>query len=186
MINIEPFINLIKREASRVVKSMVRNDEVGVFDSYDPKTHSVKVTLQPYGHKTGWIPLSNSHVGEGFGVAIGPVKNTQFLIGFRNGDKSVPYIKGMLFSDSQQPPQVESGEIKLQNTNGTNIFIDKDNNLTHTHSTGSSVKLAADGTATVTAQGATLLIKSGKIYCNGTGGKAVKLADDSVSSVLFG
>lgn len=186
MVGIESFLNIIKREALRAVRSIVRNDEIGVFDSYDPNTHSVKVKFQPYGHLSGWIPLSNAHVGAGFGVAIGPVAGTQFIIGFRNGAKSVPYIKGMMFSDNQKAPTVESGEIKLQNQQGTQVFIDKNNNLTHTHSTGSSIQLAADGTATVTAQGATLLVKGGKIYANGTGGQAVKLADGSNSSVLFG
>lgn len=43
----------------------------GLVTSYDPKTHLAKVTFQPEGQESGWLPIETGHIGNGFGIAIG-------------------------------------------------------------------------------------------------------------------
>lgn len=39
--------------------------------SYDPDKHLAKVTFQPEGQESGWLPIETGHIGNGFGIAIG-------------------------------------------------------------------------------------------------------------------
>lgn len=43
----------------------------GLVTSYDPKTYLAKVTFQPEGQESGWLPIETGHIGNGFGIAIG-------------------------------------------------------------------------------------------------------------------
>jgi len=172
-------LNIIKREAERIVKTFHRPDETGVFDSYDKETHSIKLKLQPYDHLTGWIPIGTGLVGDSFGLALGPAKDDQFVIGFRNGDRAVPYVKGRVFSDKQKPPQVESGEISLSNKDKTKVFFDKDNNLTIEHSTGSKTVFDKDGQITHTH-------KSGSQVQHKTDGSVIVNDKDKATLTLKG
>lgn len=39
--------------------------------SYDPDKHLAKVTFQPEGQESGWLPIETGHIGQGYGIAIG-------------------------------------------------------------------------------------------------------------------
>ena len=43
----------------------------GLVTSYDPDKHLAKVTFQPEGQESGWLPIETGHIGNGFGIAIG-------------------------------------------------------------------------------------------------------------------
>ena len=125
----DDLINLIRREAGRLdnARSMPR---YGLISSYDPKRHAVKVKLQPEGIETGWVPMASSHIGNGFGVAVGPNIDDQVVVGFMEGDIDQPFIMGRMFSDKDNPPEAKSGEVVIKHQSGTTITIDKAGALT--------------------------------------------------------
>lgn len=165
----ETLLNIIRREAERIVRRFYRPTEVGVVDSYDPETHSVKLKMQPYEHLTGWIQLPTHHIGNGYGLAIGASPGEQFYVSFRNGDQSTPYITGRVYSDQEQPPKVESKEINLSNFKKTKIFFDKDDNMTFEHSTGTKTVYDKSGDVTHTHKGGNVIRQdaSGVLIKNG-------------------
>jgi uncharacterized protein involved in type VI secretion and phage assembly len=119
------------------------NTQVAVVSAYDPDRHAVKATLQPQGVETGWAPIATSHVGNGFGLAIGPQVGDQIIVGFHEGDIDSPFMMGRLHSDAERPPRAEAGEIVLQS------------------STGFVLKAGKDGTISVTSGGHTITINAG-------------------------
>ena len=109
---------------------------VGVVSEYDPTTHSVKLTIQPQGYETGFIALGSNHIGNGWGIAVGPAVGDQFIVGHINGHSNVPVILGRLFSDQETPPTVQSGELVIKHASGSSIFLDKNGGATLTANQG--------------------------------------------------
>lgn len=91
----------------------------GLVTSYDPKTHLAKVTFQPEGQESGWIPIETGHIGNGFGIAIGLTpgdgKKTgdQVVVRYQEGDFESGKIVQRVHSDDDKPPTVQSGEVVL-------------------------------------------------------------------------
>lgn len=107
--------------------------EHGLVESYDPGTHSVKVTRQPSGKLTGWLPLSTPAIGNGWGVAYGPQIGDQVVIDYLGGDVEAGVVTGFIYSDQDRPPGVPAGELWVM------------------HSSGSLLKFHNDGTVELTA-----------------------------------
>lgn len=147
----EDMANFIRREVYRV-HALHARPRVGLVSGYDPDNHAVKVQLQPEGNETGWIPLETLHIGNGYGVAIGPEIGDQLEITFQGGDPEVPRVTGRIFSDKEKPPKVEAGEVLVKHKSGTQILIDKDGKAT-VKSKGAAV-VFADGAVTVQSQAA--------------------------------
>lgn len=114
-----------------------------VISAYDPNRHAVKATLQPQNVESGWMPIATAHVGNGFGLAIGPQIGDQIIVGFHEGDIDSPFMMGRLHSDQERPPVAQAGEIVLQSASG---FL---------------LKVAADGTVSLTTNGHDLTINAG-------------------------
>lgn len=102
--------------------------------------------------ESGWIPIGTQHIGNGFGLAIGPkagdakkLDGDQFNVEFENGDPSTPIATHRLFSKQDKPPKVESGEMMLKRQDGGHLFFDKDGAITVTHKGGGFVKIDKDG-----------------------------------------
>lgn len=62
--------NFYIRNAERGMISHV-NDVHGYVTSYDEKKHLAKVTYQPSGEESGWLPIEESHIGNGWGILAG-------------------------------------------------------------------------------------------------------------------
>lgn len=122
---LQEMLNLVRLEVYRVMKTYSKN-RVGTVTSYDPKTHMVKVAFQPRGNESGWIPVSAHHMGDGFGVMIGPAVGDQLEIGFQEGDPDTPRVIGRYHSDKDKPPQIKSGEILLKHKSGSTIMFKED------------------------------------------------------------
>lgn len=88
----------------------------GIVTSYDPKTYLAKVTFQPEGQESGWLPIETGHVGDNFGFAIGLTpgdgKKTgdQVIVRYQEGDIESGKVVQRVHSDQDKPPHVESGE----------------------------------------------------------------------------
>ena len=110
----------------------------GLVTSYDPQRYLAKVTLQPEGQETGWLPIETGHIGEGYGLVIGLQpgagavsqggqqqpgnQGDQVIVRFQEGDVESGKIVQRVHSDQDQPPQAQSGEIiiwtKFKNSGG--------------------------------------------------------------------
>jgi phage baseplate assembly protein gpV len=115
----------------------------GIVTSYDPKKYLAKVTFQPEGQESGWLPIETGHIGEGYGVTIGlqPGKGgvndkgeggqsgegednqgDQVIVRFQEGDFEGGKIVQRVHSDQDKPPETQSGEIiiwtKFQKSGG--------------------------------------------------------------------
>lgn len=52
------------------------NERHGLVTSYDPKTHLSKVTFQPEGEESSWLPIEEGHSGNGWGILVGLTPGT--------------------------------------------------------------------------------------------------------------
>ena len=129
MIEIEHLLNIVRREAHRVVAQWAR-PRVGLVSAYDPEKHAVRVRLQPEDVETGWIPITEGHIGNGYGIAIGPNIGDQLEVQFQGSDPETARILGRLYSNEDRPPRVEAGEVLIRHQSGSRIFIDKNGVIT--------------------------------------------------------
>jgi phage baseplate assembly protein V len=126
---IDKLLNLVRREAHRVVNQWSR-PRVGLVSAYDPDRHAVRVRLQPEDVESGWIPVTEQHVGNGFGIVMGPNIGDQFEVQFQGSDGETGRILGRLYSNEDRPPRVEAGEVMIRHQSGTRIFLDKNGVIT--------------------------------------------------------
>lgn len=123
----------------------------GVVTAYDKKTYTAKVMFQPEGQESGWLPIETGHMGQGFGIAIGLTagdgKSTgdQVIVRYQEGDFESGKIVQRVHSDSDHPPQVESGEMVFWHEKGGQIFFKKDGSLTIKDAKGSQVFFDGQG-----------------------------------------
>lgn len=120
------------RELGNYVKQLAQSNQialmrVGTVASYDPTNYCVKVTLQPEGVTTGWLPLVSAWVGNGWGMFSPPSIGDQIEVQFHDGDFDAGVACQRFFTDVNRPLTVPSGEFWL------------------VHKSGSFVKLLSDG-----------------------------------------
>lgn len=141
-----------RRQAGRYV------ERHGLVTSYDPEKYLAKVTFQPDGQESGWLPIETGHVGNGFGIAIGLTPGSgssggqgsgqggqgsggqsggqqqdqgdQVIVRYQEGDIESGKIVQRVHSDQDKPPKVQSGEMVFWHKNGAKIFFSKDGSLT--------------------------------------------------------
>lgn len=99
-----------------------------IVTSVDPARPAVRVSLQPEGVITGWLPILSPWVGAGWGLSCPPTPGDQVFVLSQEGDADNGVVIGRAWSDSATTPAAPSGELWL------------------THKTGSFVKLQNDGT----------------------------------------
>jgi phage baseplate assembly protein V len=124
----------------------------GIVISANPATMTVKVTLQPEGVTTDWLPLLSSAVGGGWGLIHVPPVGTQVFCMPDAGDGQSYIVVGATWSAASAPPAgYNQGEIWLVHSSGSSIKLTNDGKLTIADARGSSLALTNDGTATLTA-----------------------------------
>jgi phage baseplate assembly protein gpV len=160
----------------------------GIVTSYDPKNYLAKVTFQPEGQESGWLPVETGHIGVGYGIVIGlqpgqggvnaqgqggqagPQQNNQgdqVIVRFQEGDFESGKIVQRVHSDADTPPQAQSGEIiiwtKFQQSGGQT----PDSAQGGQGGTGQKVYWKNDGSISMTdGNGATIM-------CDGKGGVVI-------------
>ena len=120
------FLNIVKAHAAALDRAQGQ-PRFGIVTSVDPARYAARVTLQPEGVLTGWLPVLTPWAGNGWGIASLPQPGTQVLVLAQEGDAEHGVVAGQAFSDSAQPPNAPNGELWL------------------VHKSGSSFKLANDG-----------------------------------------
>jgi hypothetical protein len=154
----EDFMVMLRREIHRYFSEIYLPARTGLVTSYDPKTHTAKVMLQPEGKETEFLPIHMHHVGANFGMLIGLTpgdgKKTgdQVEVSFQEGDREAGRITARLSSDVLTPPQVQSGEILVKHQKTSNLFFKNDGSVTHTDGHGATLFHDGQGNATHTAK----------------------------------
>lgn len=108
------------RLQAAMVAGLVGKPKVGLVTSYDGDVgaYLVKVTIQPEGYETGWLPIEALQGGNGWGIYAAPHIGDQAVIHFLEGDREVGWCSGFLPSDVDAPPAVPEGEIHLIHKDG--------------------------------------------------------------------
>ncbi|OJY66453.1 phage baseplate assembly protein V [Rhizobium sp. 60-20] len=123
--------DLVRRIVDQHLSRQAR-ERAATITAYDPNRHAVKAQLQPEGVETGWMPIGTAHVGNGFGIAIGPQIGDQIVVGFHDGDPEAPYMKARLHSDQERPPVAQAGEMVFQTAAGFILKADQSGAVTLT------------------------------------------------------
>jgi phage baseplate assembly protein gpV len=126
----DQFLNVMKMHADALVQTQAQ-PRFGTITSVDPNTGTARLTLQPEGVLSGWLPILSPWVGAGWGMICPPAPGDQVLVVAQEGAAEHGIIVGRIFSSQQCPPAAPCGEMWL------------------VHQTGSYLKLLNDGTVRV-------------------------------------
>jgi phage baseplate assembly protein gpV len=124
--------------------------KLGLVTAYDPNTYSVKVTFQPDGNETGWLPLGACAVGAGWGIYAPPTIGDQIEVRFQEGDRDTGVAGPVVFDNQSPPAAVPSGEVWIVHKSGQFAKLTNDGKFTVSDGHGASVFLNGDGTISST------------------------------------
>lgn len=163
----------------------------GLVSSYDPSKYLAKVVLQPGGQETGWLPIETGHIGSTYGIVVGlqpgqgganaqgqggqagpqsQNQGDQVIVQLQEGDFESGKIVQRVHSDQDNPPQAQSGEIRIwtkfqksggstpdaapsgKGGTGQEHYFKNDGSLTHTDGNGATTVYDGNGNKTNTSQ----------------------------------
>ena len=101
----------------------------GIVTSVDPSTATARVTLQPEGVLTGWLPLLTPWVGNGWGLVCPPSPGDQVLVIPQEGDAEHGLILGTTWSGQTAPPAAPAGEFWLVHQSGSFLKLQNDGTI---------------------------------------------------------
>ena len=101
----------------------------GTVTSVDPSTATARVTLQPEGVLTGWLPLLTPWVGNGWGLVCPPSPGDQVLVLPQEGDAEHGLVVAASWSAQTVPPAAPSGEFWLVHRSGSFIKLQNDGTI---------------------------------------------------------
>lgn len=127
----------------------------GIVTSYNPNTYSVKVTLQPEGVETGWLPLLSQQVGNGWGLYSPPAIGDLVHVLFTDGDIEAGVVVGAYYNNQDVPLPVPSQEVWMVHKSGSFLKFHNDG----------TVELTSIGELTITAPHTT---HNGDMQLNGS------------------
>lgn len=116
----------------------------GIVASVDPVRMAVKVTLQPDGVLSGWLPIASNAAGAGWGVQSVPTVGDQAYIVPDMGSQNNGVVVGFAHSDAARAADVPAsiGSGGVPNTTTAPRVAGE---MVMTHKSGSTVRLCADG-----------------------------------------
>jgi phage baseplate assembly protein gpV len=134
-----------------------------VVESVDPARHLAKVTIQPEGVLTGWLPILGMGGGGAWGLICPPAIGAQVVVVPLDGDHESWAVLGAAWSTASVPPDpsetpgggagpVQPGEMALVSGAGAYVRLNADGTLTIVASAGITIKgnTEIEGTLTVT------------------------------------
>jgi hypothetical protein len=124
----ERFINAIKQHAGAMDQG-VGQPRFGTVTSVNAQAATARVTLQPEGVLTGWLPVLSQWVGTGWGLWCPPSPGDQVFILAQEGDAEHGVIIGRAYSSTQAPPAVPVGELWLVHNSGSSIRMQNDGTI---------------------------------------------------------
>lgn len=121
-------MNAFKAVAQQATQSRAATRH-GIVTSYDPKTYAVKVTLQPEGVLTGWIPLKSAWVGNGWGLFCPPSIGDAVEIDFQEDDGGNGSAGWRFYNEVERPLPCPSGEFWLVHQKGAQLKFRNDGSV---------------------------------------------------------
>jgi phage gp45-like len=121
------FFNALKSQ-SAAQDAGLGQPRFGTVTSVDPTRPAVRVSIQPEGVVSGWLPVLSPWIGAGWGMSCPPSPGDQVVVLAHEGHAEHGIVIGRAWSDQAQTPQAPSGELWL------------------VHQTGAYLKLTSDGT----------------------------------------
>ena len=153
-----------------------RQKAYGTVTSWDAKKHLAKVTLQPEGQESGWLPVQTLAAGNGYGHMSGLTAGDQVEVTFQEGEFEAGAITSRVHSEQAPAPTVESGEQLIKTPWGQMLQMAKDGSVTVTDKSGATFKF--DGTGALTVSGASSI--------SFTGSRSVSMSAGSPMSISGG
>ena len=154
-----------------------RQKAYGTVTSWDPAKHLAKVTLQPEGQESGWLPIQTLSAGNGYGHMSGLAAGEQVEVTFQEGEFEAGAITSRVHSEQAPAPALESNEELIQTKFGSAVKLAKDGSVTLTDQGGAVVKM--DGSKNVTASNLTSFSAS-----YGSGSSAIFVKVDQNKAVF--
>lgn len=144
MSNIDRFANTLRMQASNMDSSSA-HPRYAIITSVDVAQHSARVTIQPEGIVTGWLPISSASVGAGFGLISPPSEGDQVLVLPQEGDHENWCIVGRVFSTKAQPANVPSASLGGGDLEGGPKTPIQSGEIGLVSKSGAVIRLCADG-----------------------------------------
>jgi phage gp45-like len=121
----ERLLNALKAQAASLDRALGQA-RFGVVTSIDPVRYAARVSLQPEGVLTGWLPVLSIWAGAGWGAVCLPVPGDQVLVVPQEGDAEHGVIVGVCYSDAALPPIAPVGELWLVHSSGASLHLCND------------------------------------------------------------
>jgi phage baseplate assembly protein gpV len=121
----ERLLNALKAQAASLDR-LLGQPRFGVVTSVDPARYAARVSLQPEGVLTGWLPVLSAWTGAGWGAVCLPAPGDQVLVVPQEGDAEHGVIVGASYSDSARPPAAPAGELWLVHNSGAALHLCND------------------------------------------------------------
>lgn len=127
---IDRLTNAIKTHSSSLDQTSGQA-KFGIVTSVNAQTATARVTIQPDGVLSGWLPVLSQWIGNGWGMVCPLDPGDQVLVVPQEGDVEQGVIVGRAYSVNQTPPPAPADEFWM------------------VHKSGSSLKLCNDGTVRI-------------------------------------
>lgn len=143
-------MNLMAMRAQQSMGSFAGTRQ-GLIIAYDPKEYAIKVSLQPTGEETGWIPLGTPWAGNGFGFAAGPMIGAEVEVDFDSGTIGVGMAGSQFYNNEDRCPGPPSGELWIVHQSGSMLKFLNSGAVVIQDKSGTVFSLNGNGTSTHTA-----------------------------------
>src|ERR1700761_1889383 len=104
----ERLLNIIKQHAGAMDQGGSQ-PRFATVTSVNPSAATAKVSLQPEGVLSGWLPVLSPWIGAGWGMCCPPSPGDQVLVVAQEGDAEHGIIVGRAFSSGQSAPDTPVG-----------------------------------------------------------------------------
>ena len=125
----ERLLNIIKSHAG-ALDCGGGQPRFGVVTSLDTNSACARVTLQPEGVLSGWLPILSPWVGAGWGLVCSPPSpGDQVMVLAQEGNAEHGVIIGAAFSTTQLPPVAPSANFGSCIASGSFIKLQNDGTI---------------------------------------------------------
>ncbi|MCB8880418.1 phage baseplate assembly protein V [Acidisoma cellulosilytica] len=124
----EAWTNAMRAQAS-AISGTAGQLRCGLIQSVDPASYCVRVTLQPEGVLSGWLPVASQWTGSGWGMVALPSPGQQVVVLAQEGRAEHGIVLGSLFSLQALPPNAPVGELWLVHASGSFLKLHNDGSI---------------------------------------------------------
>lgn len=122
------FLNALKSHSASLDLA-AGQAKFGIVASVNYQSAMGRVTIQPDGVLSGWLPILSQWTGSGWGLVCLPSPGDQVLVLPQEGDVEQGVIVGGAFSTKQMPPQAAEGEFWIVHKSGSFLKLSNDGSV---------------------------------------------------------